>query len=97
MVAPVSASERDLRALAGIISEDRPDIPTKEGLPPSLLTDLMGQIRCDVITFACRDRSYHTPTYRTPVAKARPSVERRMASAAFPSACSHLSNRKSKS
>ena len=51
MVAPVSASERDLRALAGIISEDRPDIPTKEGLPPSLLTDLMGQIRCDVIAF----------------------------------------------
>ena len=51
MVAPVSASERDLRALAGIISEDRPDVPAKEGLPPSLLADLMSQIRCDVITF----------------------------------------------
>jgi DNA-binding CsgD family transcriptional regulator len=51
MVAPVSASERDLRALAGIISEDRPDVPAKEGLPPSLLADLMGQIRCDAIAF----------------------------------------------
>jgi DNA-binding CsgD family transcriptional regulator len=52
MTAPVTASERDLRALAGIISEDRPDVPAGEGLPPSLLADLMGQIRCDVIAFA---------------------------------------------
>jgi DNA-binding CsgD family transcriptional regulator len=52
MIAPVTASERDLRALAGIISEDRPDVPAGEGLPPSLLADLMGQIRCDVIAFA---------------------------------------------
>ena len=45
----VTASERDLRALAGIVSDDRPDLPAEEGLPPSLLADLMGQIRCDVI------------------------------------------------
>jgi DNA-binding CsgD family transcriptional regulator len=52
MTAPVRVSERDLRALAGIASEDRPDVPAKEGLSASLLADLMGQIRCDVISFA---------------------------------------------
>ena len=51
MVAPVTASGRDLRALAAIVSEDRPDLPDGEGLPPSLLADLMGQIRCDVVSF----------------------------------------------
>jgi DNA-binding CsgD family transcriptional regulator len=50
VVAPVVASERDLRALAAIVSEDRPDLPDGEGLPPSLLADLMGQIRCDFIS-----------------------------------------------
>jgi DNA-binding NarL/FixJ family response regulator len=50
VVAPVVASERDLRALAAIVSEDRPDLSDGEGLPPSLLADLMGQIRCDVIS-----------------------------------------------
>jgi DNA-binding CsgD family transcriptional regulator len=49
---PVRASESDLRALAAIVSEDRPDWPPDEGLPPSLLADLMGQIRCDLIGFA---------------------------------------------
>jgi DNA-binding CsgD family transcriptional regulator len=52
VVAPVVASERDLRALAAIVSEDRPDLPAGDGLPLSLLADLMGQIRCDVIAFA---------------------------------------------
>jgi DNA-binding CsgD family transcriptional regulator len=52
MTAPVTASELELRALAGMISDDRPDVPAEEGLPPSLLADLMGQIRCDVIAFA---------------------------------------------
>jgi hypothetical protein len=37
MTALAAASERDLRVLAGIISEDRPDVPAEEGLPPSLL------------------------------------------------------------
>jgi hypothetical protein len=39
MVAAVMASERDLHALAGIVSEARPDPPLGEGLPPSLLAD----------------------------------------------------------
>ena len=39
MIAPVTASERDLRTLAGIVSDDRADLPA-EGLPPSLLADL---------------------------------------------------------
>ena len=47
MSTPVRASDRDLRALAAIVSQDRPDLPDGEGLPPSLLADLMGQIRCD--------------------------------------------------
>ncbi len=51
MTAPVAASERDVRALAAIVSEDRPDVLAKGGLPPSLLAELMGQIRCDVIAF----------------------------------------------
>ena len=51
MTAPARVSDRDLRALAGIVSEERPDVPAKAGLPPSLLADLMSQIRCDVIAF----------------------------------------------
>ena len=51
MTAPVTASERDLRALAGIVSEDRPDLPDGEGLLLSLLAELMGQIRCDTTAF----------------------------------------------
>jgi hypothetical protein len=48
MTAPVTASEPDLRTLAGIISDHRADLPG-EGLPPSLLTDLKDQIRCDLV------------------------------------------------
>jgi hypothetical protein len=47
----VTVRERDLRALAGIVSQDRPDVPDGEGLPLSLLAELMGQIRCDTIAF----------------------------------------------
>ena len=50
MSTPIRASNQDLRALAAIVSQDRPDLPDGEGLPPSLLTDLMGQIRCDAIS-----------------------------------------------
>ncbi len=50
----MTASERDLRALAAIVSEDRPDLPDGEGLPPSLVADLMNQIRCDQVVFLCR-------------------------------------------
>jgi DNA-binding CsgD family transcriptional regulator len=50
MLAPVTVRRRDLRALAAIVSEDRPDLPDGEGLPPSLLADLMAQIRCDALS-----------------------------------------------
>jgi DNA-binding CsgD family transcriptional regulator len=50
MTVPVRASDRDLRALAAIVSQDRPDLPDGEGLPPSLLADLLGQIRCDSLS-----------------------------------------------
>ena len=50
MSTPVRASDRDLRALAAVVSEDRPDLPDGEGVPPSLLADVMGQIRCDVLS-----------------------------------------------
>ena len=33
MSTPVRASDRDLRALAAIVSENRPDLPDGEGLP----------------------------------------------------------------
>ncbi len=57
MTAPVTVRGRDLRALAAIVSEDRPDLPDGEGLPPSLLADLMGQIRCDQVVLVGFDGS----------------------------------------
>ena len=50
MGTPVRASDQDLRALAALVSQDRPDLPDSEGLPPSLLAGLMGQIRCDALS-----------------------------------------------
>jgi len=47
-------SEGALRTLAGIVSEHRDDLPA-EGLPPSLLCDLAGQIRCDSVSFSGTD------------------------------------------
>ena len=47
MSTPLRASDQDLRALAAIVSQDRPDLPEGEGLPPSLLADLKDQISCD--------------------------------------------------
>jgi DNA-binding CsgD family transcriptional regulator len=46
----VRASDRDLRTLAGIVSDHRADLP-EDGLPLSLLAELLGQVRCDVISF----------------------------------------------
>jgi DNA-binding CsgD family transcriptional regulator len=60
MSTPIRASDRDLRALAAIASQDRPDLPDGEGLPPSLLADLMGQIRCDSACFLGFDGGRHT-------------------------------------
>jgi DNA-binding CsgD family transcriptional regulator len=48
---PIRASDRDLRALAAIVSQDRADLPDGEGLPPSLFADLKDQICCDEICF----------------------------------------------
>ena len=72
MTAPVTVRGRDLRALAGIVSKDRPDLPDGEGLPPSLLADLMGQIRCDGICFMGFDSGRH----RTWVLQAMPALEK---------------------
>jgi DNA-binding CsgD family transcriptional regulator len=47
---PATASETDLRALAEMVSQSRDDLGP-DGLPPSLLLDLMGQIRCDALAF----------------------------------------------
>src|SRR5215467_14111100 len=54
MVAAVTLSERDLRTLAGIVSDDRGE-PPAEGLAPSLLSDLAGLIRSDWLSFAGQD------------------------------------------
>jgi DNA-binding CsgD family transcriptional regulator len=71
VTAPVTVRERDLRALAGIVSKDRPDLPDGEGLPPSLLADLMGQIRCDGICFMGFDSGRH----KTWVLQAMPTLD----------------------
>jgi DNA-binding CsgD family transcriptional regulator len=55
VVAPVRASDRDLRALAAIVSQDRSDLPDGAGLPPSLLADLKDQIRCDDLSLTRGD------------------------------------------
>ena len=62
MSTPVRASDQDLGALAAIVSEDRADL-SAEGLPESLLSDLMDQIRCDGIVFqrfdsGCRETRF---------------------------------------
>jgi DNA-binding CsgD family transcriptional regulator len=60
MRASAQASAADLRALADIVSQDRPDVPAKGGLPPSLLADLTRQIRCDTLTFLGLDSGRQT-------------------------------------
>jgi DNA-binding CsgD family transcriptional regulator len=56
MKGPVTASGRDLHTLARIVSDDRGE-PPAEGLAPSLLGDLLGLIRCDLLNFAGTDSS----------------------------------------
>jgi DNA-binding CsgD family transcriptional regulator len=56
MKGPVAASGRELRTLAGIVSDDRGE-PPAEGLAPSLLSDLLGLIRCDHLVFEGHDSS----------------------------------------
>ena len=48
MRAPLTASDQDLRTLAGIVSDERSDLPA-QGLPLSLLSDLKDQIPCDFL------------------------------------------------
>jgi len=48
VVARLSPSEEDLRSLAGMVSEERSDVPA-QGLPLSLLSDLKDQIPCDFL------------------------------------------------
>ncbi len=55
MTSSTRPSDRDLESLASIATARRPDLPDGEGLPRSLLTDLMGQIPCDAIGFAGLD------------------------------------------
>jgi DNA-binding CsgD family transcriptional regulator len=52
----VTASGRDLRTLAGIVSDDRGE-PPAEGLAPSLLSDLLRLIGCDLVIFGGTDSS----------------------------------------
>jgi DNA-binding CsgD family transcriptional regulator len=52
----VTASGRDLRALAGIVTDDRGE-PPAEGVAPSLFGDLLGLIRCDCLVFGGTDSS----------------------------------------
>jgi len=59
MRTPVRASDRALRTLAAIVSQDRPDLPA-EGLPLSLLADLKDQIRCDETIFEDYDSARQT-------------------------------------
>jgi DNA-binding CsgD family transcriptional regulator len=54
MTAPVAGRGRDLRKLAGIVSQHRDDIPA-HGLPLSLLADVAEQIPCDSISFESFD------------------------------------------
>ena len=49
MASPVTVSESDLRALLGIVSYDRGDLPP-EGLPLCVLSDLRGQVDCDLLS-----------------------------------------------
>jgi hypothetical protein len=59
MTTPIRANDRDLRALAAIVSENRTDLPDGEGLPLSLLADLMSHIRCDRLAFLGTDSARH--------------------------------------
>jgi DNA-binding CsgD family transcriptional regulator len=57
MVARLPVRGHDLRALADIVTCNRPDA-SDEGLPPSLLGDLARQIRCDLIGFGRLDSAH---------------------------------------
>jgi DNA-binding CsgD family transcriptional regulator len=59
MTARVTVSERDLRTLLGIVSDERSDLPAA-GLPLSLLAELKDQIPCDELDFDGHDAGRQT-------------------------------------
>jgi len=75
VVAPVMASERDLRALAAIVSQDRPDPPAGGGVPESLLSDLMSQIRCDAAILLGFDSGRQAEWFTQSVPSPKPGRE----------------------
>jgi len=64
MVAAMTVRETDLRRLANIVTEERTDQPLGEGLPPSLLADLMSQIRCDGLLFQAFNSEQQTNRFK---------------------------------
>lgn len=56
---PATASETDLRALAELVSRKRDDLEP-DGLPPSLLLDLMSLVHCDALAFTGFDTGQET-------------------------------------
>jgi DNA-binding CsgD family transcriptional regulator len=56
MKGAVAASGRDLRALAAIVTDDHGE-PPAEGLAPSLLSELVRLIGCDLLVFSGTDSS----------------------------------------
>ena len=74
MTATLTASGRDLRTLAGIVSEDRGE-PPAHGLAPSLLDDLLGLIRCDFLSFVGMDTGQQADLVR---AGGAPRTRRRL-------------------
>jgi DNA-binding CsgD family transcriptional regulator len=65
MTVTLTIRGRDLRALAGIFSEDRGE-PPAEGLPPTLLSDLSGLIRSDYLGFIGLDSSQQVQWFEQP-------------------------------
>jgi DNA-binding CsgD family transcriptional regulator len=50
MSSAMTVSDTDLCQVVAMLTAEREDLPA-QGLPPSLLTDLMDQIRCDIVQF----------------------------------------------
>ena len=62
----VTASEQDLRTLTAIVTDDREDLPA-QGLPPSLLSELMDQIRCDSVSLQGFDSGRQQVWFNQPI------------------------------
>jgi DNA-binding CsgD family transcriptional regulator len=76
MKGQVTASGRDLRTLAGIVSDDR-GAPPDEGLAPSLFADLLGLIRCDCLVFGGTDSGQQVDWFQqvVPVEEENPEYD----------------------